>query len=157
MKKLIIIVLLIIVLSGCSYPEIEIDRIAMIEISNNNCKIKSDLSTHSGFHGDGEYFARIYCENINERQLSNNWKKLPLKKRIKELANAKYTYNDNNETMYERYNLSNITEGYYFFLNRNNKDNKYDYFSKDNRVISNYTIAVYDSNNSIIYYYELDT
>ena len=80
-----------------------------------------------------------------------------MKKRIKELANAKYTYNDNNETMYERYNLSNITEGYYFFLNRNNKDNKYDYFSKDNRVISNYTIAVYDSNNSIIYYYELDT
>ena len=154
MKK-VIIALFILILSGCSYPEIEIDRIAMIEIDNNNCKIKSDLSTHSGFHGDGEYFAHIYCKDMNEKQLSKNWKKLPLSEAIKELTNYKYTYDSDHKTMYERYNLSSITEGYYFFLNRNN--NKYDYVSKNNRIPSNYTIAVYDLNNNIIYYYELDT
>ena len=79
MKKIILIIIILII-CGCSSNNKNI--ISKIELDNNNCKIISEIDNHSGFHGDGEYFAKIKCSNINKEELSRHWKKLPLSNSI---------------------------------------------------------------------------
>ncbi len=155
MKKIILIIIILII-CGCSSNNKNI--ISKIELDNNNCKIISEIDNHSGFHGDGEYFAKIKCSNINKEELSRHWKKLPLSNSINEATNINHCDSKGCYNIYEKYNIPNIKNGYYYFLDRNSESkNKYDDTYLNDRHSHNYTLALLDKDNDIIYYYELDT
>ena len=51
-----------------------------------------------------------------------------------------------------------IENGYYFFIDRHSQStNKYEYNEIHNRASWNYSIAVFDREANILYYYALDT
>lgn len=152
MKKLLLIIILIV--CGCSNSNI----INNIEMNNYNCKIVQKIDNHSGFFGDGDYFAKIKCTNINYDKLSKHWKKLPLSNQLIEATNIDICDSKGCFNIYEKYNIPNITNGYYYFLDRNSESkDKYDDTYLNNRHSHNYTLALLDKDTNIIYYYELDT
>ena len=154
MKKVLIIIP-ILLLTGCT----NVNKITKtIELSDNNCIIENETDTHHGFHNDGEYYAKLKCNNIDYNNLSNNYKKLPLNKEIEEALKVKQCDKESCRNIYEKYDIKSIKEGYYYFIDRHpeSKD-KYDPKDINNRASYNYTVALIDKENNIIYFYELDT
>ena len=116
-----------------------------------NMKQLNDIDTHGGFLNDGTYFAKIKCMNINYNQLSNNWKKLPLSDSLKMINDMEYCDKEGCFNIYEKYNIPNITNGYYYFIDKNNIE--YEYYITS----LNFILALFDKDTNIIYYYELDS
>lgn len=155
MKK-IIFLLTILIICGCSSNNKNI--ISKIELDNNTCKIISEIDNHSGFNGDGDYFAKIECIDVKYDKLSDNWKKLPLSDTLDTVSKIDKCDSKGCMNIYEKYNIPNITNGYYYFLDRHQKsNNKYDDKNLNNRTSYNYTLAILDKDTNTIYYYELDT
>lgn len=152
MKK-IFLCIFIILLTGC----VNNKELKKIEISNNDCYIEKDIDTHGGFLGDGEYFAKIICPNLKVSELSNNWKSLPIKSEINEIMNLKMCDDKKCANPLERYEIPDIEEGYYYFIDRHSDAiDRYDSFDLNNRSSYNFSLAIWD-NNKTIYYYKLDT
>ena len=159
-KVLIVIcgILLAICISGCTYSN-KIEHISKnMEINLENCKIEEDKDTHGGFLGDGEYFAKIICTENEDREIKANWKKLPLSTELQEVMELIQYDNDGGKTAYERYNIPNLEDGYYNFYDRHSEsaDNKNEE-ELNSRSSYNFSLGIYDSENMILYYYELDT
>ena len=58
----------------------------------------------------------------------------------------------------EKYNIPEIKDGYYYFLDRHQESTDEKDSSKINeRASYNFTLALYDNETKKIYYYELDT
>ncbi len=121
-----------------------------------SAKLESNDS-HGGFHGDGESLAKIYFtyEQAKKIELEINynkhWRKLPMPERLQECVSV-YTE--------EGMNMPIIENGYWFFLDRHSDaDNRYDEneMYEEKRASRNYSVAVFDSNENILYYYEMDT
>ncbi len=152
MKKYLIIGILL--LTGCSFNN-KLDYVSKkLDVNLDNCKIESETDTHSGFLGDGDYFSKITCsEDINI-----NWKELPLSEELNRVMNLEQCNDKDCKNVYDRYNIPNIENGYYYFLDRHSesKDKNND---KDlnNRSSDNFSVGIYDKDNKILYYYELDT
>lgn len=127
-------------------------------------EVKIPLSTkleitdsHGGFHGDGESLSKIYFNSQQSRKFENeinantHWKKLPMPER---LQNCVSLYAE------EGKNMPIIENGYWFYLDRNSEaDNKYDENERyeEKRWSRNYSVAVFDINENILYFYEIDT
>ncbi len=162
MKKILFSTLIIFVLFfiiGCNYKNSKQSIILKnIEIDNNKCEIEKDEDTHSGFLGDGDYFAKIKCTDINYNELSKNWKKLPLSNSLKEVIQMEQCNGDGCNNVYEKFSIPNTENGYYYFLDRHSEStNKFDDTDLNNRSSWNFTLAIIDETTNIIYYYELDT
>jgi len=161
MKKIIyslIFIFVIFLVSGCSFNNKINTIFKNIEINENECEIEKDIDTHDSFHGDGDYFAKIKCNNINYNELSKNWKKLPLSESIKQATEIEHCNDNECKSIYDRFSIPNIENGYYYFIDRHNESkNKYDDTDLNNRSSYNYTLAIIDLNTNIIYYYEFDT
>ena len=151
MKK-ILLLLLVLVLSGCSSKKQYIEK--TIGISLKNCSIKEEKDTHGGFLGDGEYFAKLECSNIE----LDSFKKLPLSNKLEEVMNMKFCESKNCENSFEKYKIPKLESGYYYFADRHS-DTKdiHDDSNLNNRSSYNFSLAIYDSKTKIMYYYELDT
>ena len=129
-----------------------------IEINLDKCKIDKSSDSHGVFLSDGDYFVKITCSDINYEELSNNWKELPLTKSLIDATTLKKCNNKTCQDIYEEYSIPNISNGYYYFIDRHNDSkNKYDDSELNNRSSYNYTLALLDKDTNIIYYYELDT
>ena len=129
-----------------------------IELSNYNCIIESDIDTHSGFLGDGDHFAKIICQDIDYESLSKNWKKLPLTEPLNEITHLKQCDDLSCKDYYEKYSVPEITNGYYYFLDRHSEStNKYDDTDLNNRHSWNFTLGLFDKDTNTVYYYEFDT
>ena len=108
-----------------------------------------------GFHGDGEFFAKIYftqeqSEKFEKKiQKNNNWKNLPLTEIV---ADATGVFDSEME-------IPEFKNGYWFYLDRGSDAiDKYDEnFMYKERYSHNYSVAVFDKDVNILYYYELDT
>ena len=73
MKKIIILPLLVLV-TGCSILNCSNDSIISdMGIKDTTCEIVEGKDTHSGFLGDGDYFAKIKCSKIEDK-LNKKWK-----------------------------------------------------------------------------------
>ncbi len=107
--------------------------------------------THGGFLGDGHLFYILDCSQKKDiaRETIKNWKPLPL---TENLNKAMYTHFDN------FVEWTHIENGVYRFLDRNseavNPDDDSELF---NRASSNFSIAMYDLDNDILYFFALDT
>lgn len=155
MKK-ILIILLVILLTGCIRNKKEL--INNIELKNVNCKIITEIESHDGFLNDGDYFAKMSCKKINKSSLSSNWKKLPLSEEISKVIDMDFCDRKDCKNFYENYNVPTIKNGYYIFIDRHSlSNNKYDDSEINDRESYNFTIGIIDSDKNKIYYYELDT
>ena len=113
--------------------------------------------THGGFHGDGFLVAKIkFEEKKSEKillQIKNNpnWKPLPLTKNT-EIALYQFS------GLAEKVNMPKTDKGYWLLIDRfggeiiGNNDTEL-----LSRSAANFTAGIYDSENNILYYYELDT
>lgn len=114
-----------------------------------------EKDTHGGFNGDGEAFVKVnftdkkaskFVKKINE---NTHWKELPMPDVLEKCAT---TSNDGGME------IPYVEKGYYLFIDRHSQStNKYEYNGINNRASWNYSIAVFDIDNNILYYYALDT
>lgn len=129
-----------------------------IGINSSNCKIESDKENHEGFLGDGEYFAKLSCNEQEINGIKINWKELPLSEELEKAMELEQCSSNECLDAFHRYNIPNNINGYYYFFDRHSdsKDKRND---KDvnNRSSYNFSVGIYDSDNKVLYYYELDT
>lgn len=163
--KCMVLILCFCLLNGCSSQnqsnyisgEIGIRIPKDVEISTDD--------THSGFHGDGTTYTRIkfegeVAENIcTEIKENNNWNELPFYENLQLIMyggtknNVEYNYK-----LADEVGIPTVQNGYWIFIDRagNQKTLKEDTKLFD-RYSFNFTIAIYDTDNNVLYYYEIDT
>lgn len=123
----------------------------------SSAAVTASYDDHSGFHGDGTMYAVLYFEDDRMEQTISapgGWKALPLSENLTTLVYGKRT----DTATYGPYigaTVSQIEEGYYFFYDRKNET------FTDDQVLQggsfNYTFAMYDTADNLLYYYEYDT
>ena len=129
-----------------------------IGITSSNCKIESDKDTHGGFLGDGEYFAKLTCNEVEENGIKINWRELPLSEELEKAMELKQCGSGSCKSAFERYNIPTNINGYYYFFDRHNDStDKRSDRELNERSSYNFSVGIYDSDNRVLYYYELDT
>lgn len=151
-------ILLFVFISGCTLNS-KMEYIGkIIEINADNCKIKNEIDTHGGFLGDGDYFAKIICTEQEDSEIRSKWKELPLSEELQKVMDMKQCDNRGCLNVYEKYNIPNIENGFYYFFDRHSDaKNKTNDEELNVRSSYNFSVGIYDGNNKMIYYYELDT
>ncbi len=149
MKKIVLLILIFII-CGCTNTT---QLTKSIEVEGN-CEIIKEIDNHGGFLGDGESFIKLKCDSV---KLSDNWKDLPLTSELNKTMESIWCL-DKCQNAYERYNIPNIINGSYIFIDRHSEStNKYDDSLINERVSYNYTLALFDKDTNTIYYFEMDT
>lgn len=163
---LIIIIIFIVIcykLSNQTSVEDKIFNVLDIDISSSVEVENSD--SHGGFHGDGSTFISFLFEDdtlLEQVKNNDNWNNLPLDKNVSTLVygtgtdtykEGPYLSNENGEPI-----IPEIDNGYYCFIDRHSEStDKFDDTKVLERNSFNFTIAIYDMDNRILYYAELDT
>ncbi len=123
--------------------------------------ILEETDTHSGFHGDGSYHLILDCSENKDKatEILREWIELPLSENLNLIM-----YGGKKDGTIYGYNLAKeakipqIENGYYYFCDRHSESTD----SKDasalfDRGSLNFSIAVYDSDTDMMYYFEFDT
>ena len=156
--KNILIIFLILTLGGCRFNDRKTNIGKTIELDLNGCVIDKEIDTHEGFFNEGDYFVKIDCSNSNLESLSDNWEELPLSNELQTIIDTLQCDENICLNVYQKYNIPEIKDGYYYFLGKNSKFfDKYDDSILSDSYFYNFILAIYDIDNKIIYYYELDT
>ena len=170
MKKTVILILSIILsLAGCGNKDAQNDISEIIEIDVSSGTIVEESDSHGGPHGDGLLFQQISFEDskvLEEIKGNQNWKSFPLSRNIEELVygvkvstedcvriHGPYLIDENRNTI-----IPEIQNGYYYFYDRHSESE--DPYNDENvldRASFNFTLALYDSDNKVLYYVEFDT
>ena len=130
-------------------------------IYENKCVLVSQTDSHGGFHGDGTYSAIYDCSKNKEYVLEivEKWNKLPLTENLELILYG----GEKDGTTYAYYladdvGFPEVSNGYYFFYDRHsesmNSNSDEDLF---NRSSFNFSIAIYDTDNDMLYYIRMDT
>lgn len=161
-------VLLIGCLAACSSDSETTDISKTLGIDLSGGTVVSSEDTHGGFHGDGDTCVEISFDDDSGTALADaisdndNWCAFPLSNNLQAVVygrvdgNAKYgPYITDDEGAPI---IPQIEHGYSYFYDRHSESNN----PKDdtellNRYSMNFTIALYDTDNNKLYYYELDT
>lgn len=112
---------------------------------------------HSGFHGDGTMYAVLSFEDdVLEKMISSpgGWHALPLTENLETLI-----YGTRTATAaigpFIGVTVPKVENGYWFFYDRLGESHN------DSEVLDrdsfNYTVAIYDADNDLLYYCEFDT
>ena len=134
-----------------------------IFVDVSGCNIEIDNDGHGGFLGDGDYYVKLDCSNdyVNINNQIKEWKQLPLTNNLDYMM---YDREDTENITYVGDGIANvlgipkIKNGYYKFIDRHREavDPTNDSALFD-RYSYNFTLALYDLDTNILYYYELDT
>lgn len=172
MKKLFITTLitvsLIIALTACTSKNNVRYLSKVLGINMSGGTIVEYTDTHGGFHGDGDTYikvefddrtSKILLEDLNNNQ---NWSGLPLSDNLYAAVYGKEYDSIIIRALVQDADykpiIPNIEKGYYYFYDRNSESkNVKDDTELFNRYSYNFTIAIYDTMNQVLYYYELDT
>ncbi len=106
------------------------------------------FDNHGGFHGDGHAYIEIKMPSSFEEELKDNseWQSLPMLEEVRGLCD--YNIDKCNGKDYERA-IPHVKNGFYYYINRSPDITK--------SYIPNFTVAVYDSDSDIMYYWEYDS
>ena len=130
----------------------------IIEVDIEKCNIEIESNTHGGFLGDGVFFAKVNCAGKEKHDDFYNWKEMPLSDPLKKVMEMDQCDDQGCSTAIERYAIPEIDNGYYYFLDRHSESkDKHDDTDLNNRYSINFSLAIYDADNKIIYFYEMDT
>ena len=121
-----------------------------------------EKDTHGGFLGDGTYYLILDCSERKEQatELIKDWKPLPLTENLQLIMYG----GEKNGISYDGYNLSEqakmpeVENGYYCFYDRHpNAKDPHNDSDLLKRASFNFSLAVYDTDSDIMYYFEYDT
>ena len=160
MKKAICIFLALLLalgLASCSSlskQERRISKGAGVELDLSGCRIEREIDTHGGFLGDGEYLLVIDCGGKEDKLLAQtrDWSALPLSKNLQEVLHEWGPT--------ERNTPPRIENGVWLFYDRFSDTDGFDRRSDErltSRPAQNFSLLIYDSDRSRLYYYEMDT
>ena len=160
MKRLLCIFLaavLLLGLAGCgalSKAQRQIEKKTGVGLDLSDCRVVSETDTHGGFLGDGEYLLVLDCSGNEEKLLAQtaDWSVFPLSDNIRTVL---YDWG-----VAERNGIPAISEGRWCFYDRFDDEIALDRRS-DARLLSrpaeNFSLLLYDSANSTLYFFEMDT
>ncbi len=166
MRRIIVLMLLMIFsLVGCGKKDIQSDISESLGIDVRKGNVLMDSDSHGGFHGDGMLFQQISFEDSkfsDEIKDNDGWKPMPLSQNMEALVYGievdtssigPYLTDESGDTI-----IPDIQNGYYYFYDRHS-ESKDPFSDKDilNRASFNFTLALYDSDNRVLYYVEFDT
>ena len=152
------VIVLFITITSC-YHDKRIKHIEkFIETNISKCELVREEEKHSGFLGDGDYFAELNCSKYDDTEIKINWKKLPVSEGLKQALELRQCESDGCKNIYERYNISSIENGYYYFYDRHSSvvDYRNDELINE-RSSYNFSVGLYDADRKTLYFYELDT
>lgn len=126
-------------------------------------------NTHGGFHGDGETFCTVVFDtgDAPEKDMARSgvWHPLPLTGSLTAVAyglsvqengvqhcTGPMAVNGDGECYFP-----SVENGCYYFHNRSSAASPWDDSALPDCAAYNFTLAIYDADNSALYYYELDT
>lgn len=165
MRRIIVLMLLMILsLVGCGEKDIQGDISESLGIDVRGT-VLMDSDSHGGFHGDGMLFQQISFEDsklTDEIKDNDGWKPMPLSQNMEALVYGievdtssigPYLTDESGDTI-----IPDIQNGYYYLYDRHS-ESKDPFSDKDilNRTSFNFTLALYDSDNHVLYYVEFDT
>ncbi len=160
---------------GSEYPLSDVEKATRLDIGN--ASVIESTDSHDNFLGDGTLFVSADCSSAPltdqiQAAMNNNsgWRELPL---TDTLARLMIGYTDSDGQTYEPiFSIDNtgepmfpeIENGYRFFLDRSSGgsssfgsgDGSSDAEDIDAAYISNFTFAMYDTDNDMLYYCEID-
>ena len=121
--------------------------------------------THGGFHGDGVTLAKVRfkgkdAENVlSQIRANDNWKRLPLSDNVElEMYGGKKDAVVYESDLAEKLDMPKIQNGYWIFIDRfNNETRVTDGEGLFPRYSANYTLGIYDTDSSILYYCKFDS
>ena len=162
MKKFLIsliVLLCLVALFSCNKVQKSLDE--EFGFCQDDFIVIEEIDTHGGFNGDGNYYLTLDCsknmEKINE--LITDWNKLPFSEELgfimyggsKDKTHYGAIYgNEKGKT------FPQIENGYYKILDRNNGDKREVVDDLGYHASNNFTIAVYDADGKLMYYFEFD-
>ena len=165
MKKIVLLLLMIFSFVGCGKKDIQSDISDSLGIDVSKGTVLTDSDSHGGFHGDGMMFQQISFEDSklsDEIKDNGSWKPMPLSQNIKALVYGieedtssigPYLTDENGDTI-----IPDIQNGYYYFYDRHSESTEpYNDEEVLSRASFNFTLALYDSDNNVLYYVEFDT
>lgn len=152
------VIILFITITSC-YHDKRISHIEKyIETKIGKCELVREINTHGGFLGDGDYFIELNCSKLDDTEIKINWKKLPVSEELQKPLELKQCRGDGCKDIYERYNIPNIENGYYYFYDRHSDTTNYRNEELINERSSyNFSVGLYDVDHKTLYFYELDT
>lgn len=161
MRKKFAILLALILIIALSVYFVDAQSNDYFGFSKQDFTVVEEQDTHGGFHGDGSYYLILDCSNHTENALKivNGWNRLPFSENLDlimfggEKDGINYVYN-----LSEDAHIPEIENGYYCFRDRHSQTED---SSDDSELLSrssfNFSLAVYDSDTNIFYYFEFDT
>lgn len=151
MKKyttIMICIFMLLCLVGCQSQKTMTEMISEeIGIGIESGEEIINYSSEETFHGDGEVFYGFqFSSNDLENKIKNDdlWKQLPVSSTLEEILK---------KSNFESFSVPEISNGYYFFLDRHSE--AIDYYDEEKvleRNSMNYTLAIYDVDTQILYY-----
>lgn len=122
-----------------------------IALDVRDSEVLYEMDTHGGFLGDGDATIVLKMNGSLTEAIEGDslWHELPLPK---ELKMGVFCDEEGNRLTGE------IENGYYFFLDRHSEaENVFDPSPLRTRYSQNYTLAVYDADENILYFLAVDT
>lgn len=170
MKRITIVLMLVMIfVAGCNKNDILSEMSENMEIDVSNGTIVNDTDSHGGFHGDGLRVAQISFDDdtiLEEIENSDHWSTMPLSENITALVYGIAYEEENSEKSVGPYLtdeegktvIPEIQNGYYYFYDRH-PECKEPYEDMDvlGRGSFNFILALYDTDNKVLYYVEFDT
>ena len=160
MKRFLCIILaglLLLGLAGCgaaSKAQRKIQKRTGLDLDLSGCRVLSETDSHGGFLGDGEALLVLDCSGNEEKLLAQTggWAAFPLSENIRTVL---YDWG-----IAEKYGIPAISDGRWYFWDRFADDVALDRRSDAlllTRPAENFSLLLYDTEHSVLYYYELDT
>ena len=161
MKKKIEIILLSLMLTGCSLKK-EIKPHEYIydnlSIDVSACELVDYNSSYFTPLGDGQRYISFDCSKHDIINSISDWNILPLSKNLTRAIYGMETETSSEKGLCGYYECPKVESGYYYFYNRhrnaknvNSDEDLYDLGSK------NFTFAMYDIESKHLYYIEFDS
>lgn len=132
-------------------------------------RIISREDTHGGFRRDGRTFIIMEVEKEDAECLeaeiaaASHWNLLPMIGNIAKAAYGETFYGVEHmgglaKTRDDEFFFPEVSQGYYFFYDRHRESvDPYDDTGLFHRSSWNFILALYDSEEDLLYYYKLDT
>lgn len=124
-----------------------------LDIDVSGCRITEEKDTHAAM-GDGEYLLILDCKGHEESILeqTREWAELPMTSNLQAVMSR-------GGRLSEQYGIPQIGKGVWYYYDRY-PDAVHDKHSDEallTRPAQNFTLILYDSENSMLYFYECDT
>ncbi|MCQ2449998.1 MAG: hypothetical protein MJ132_07420 [Clostridia bacterium] len=161
MQKLVCFILVLVAVFSLAECNEEGDADNLFGFSREDFTVVEEEDTHGGFLGDGDTYVILDCSNNPEAALKivKNWKPLPLSENLQCFLYGGEKDGVNYDGCAEQAHFPEIKNGYYRFKDRSSEVIKDRADDSDflKRYSINMSVAIYDTDTNMLYFYAQDT